>query len=278
VNLTTTLIVALLAATSLSPVAYAAEQHSLAWGGGLAGGGFFGDPFGFPIHKHIIQTLSQVNDCTGNADQKAYGNDYQDQNQKDKQTACLNTAVDNAGHGFGANGVGLGHEPKTMSGNSSPTTKSAATGIMKISVFVRRSTCNALIPALCPEVSNARVIVYNNLNFPECCVHIFYAGSPTNQPTEVAIPIGHPYFITVFPIGGYPMPGEGNFVWEAAYFYGSSPPCVPDKPNFCGGTMTANGATVVVTSIGDALRLFVEPLHAITHVLSGDLSTSYFKT
>ena len=30
----------------------------------------------------------------------------QDQNQKDKQTVCLNTAVNNAGRGLGANGVG----------------------------------------------------------------------------------------------------------------------------------------------------------------------------
>lgn len=68
---------------------------------------------------------------------------------------------------------------------------------MKISGFVRTSACHALIPALFPEVSNARVIVYNNLNpIPESTVHIFYAGRPTNQPTEVPIPIGHPYFIS----------------------------------------------------------------------------------
>jgi hypothetical protein len=57
----------------------------------------------------MLQTISQVNDCTGSGDhQKVYGNDYQDQNQKDKQTVCFNTAVNNAGHSFGANRVGLG--------------------------------------------------------------------------------------------------------------------------------------------------------------------------
>ena len=30
----------------------------------------------------------------------------QDQNQKEKQVVCLNTAVNSAGRGFGANGVG----------------------------------------------------------------------------------------------------------------------------------------------------------------------------
>jgi hypothetical protein len=56
------------------------------------------------------------------------------------------------------------------------------------------------------------VVSVLSLRCPETA-HIFYAGSPTNQPTEVAIPIGHPYFITVFPIGRYPTPGElGNFV------------------------------------------------------------------
>jgi hypothetical protein len=37
--------------------------------------------------------------------QQAGGSDQQDQNQKDKQVVCLNTAVNNAGHGFGTNGV-----------------------------------------------------------------------------------------------------------------------------------------------------------------------------
>ena len=37
--------------------------------------------------------------------QQAWGSDHQDQNQKDKHVLCLNTAVNNAGHGFGTNGV-----------------------------------------------------------------------------------------------------------------------------------------------------------------------------
>ena len=119
-NRTTTVVVALIAAAGLSMMAYAVPaQRALAWGGfggcgfgcggcGFGcGGGFFGDPFGFPIHKHIIQTIHQVNNCTGNGDgQKWYGSDHQDQKQKDKQTVCLNTAVNNAGRGLGANGLG----------------------------------------------------------------------------------------------------------------------------------------------------------------------------
>jgi uncharacterized membrane protein len=136
-NRTTTVVVALIAAAGLSTMVYAVpEQRALAWGGGFGGcggcggfggcgdgcgggffggcggcgGGFFGDPFGFPIHKHIIQTISQTNDCTGNGDhqddQKAYGSNQQDQNQKDKQIVCLNTAVNNAGRSVGADGVG----------------------------------------------------------------------------------------------------------------------------------------------------------------------------
>jgi hypothetical protein len=62
--------------------------------------------FGFPIHKHIIQTISQTNNCRGGDDQKAYGSDHEDENQKDKQVVCLNTATNTAGHGFGADGVG----------------------------------------------------------------------------------------------------------------------------------------------------------------------------
>jgi hypothetical protein len=66
------------------------------------GGGFFG-PFGFPIHKHIIQTINQVNDCHGD------GNDQQpplrgDQGQNNNKVVCLNTATNTAsgfGGGFG---------------------------------------------------------------------------------------------------------------------------------------------------------------------------------
>ena len=64
---------------------------------------------GFFVHKTIIKTIHQVNNCTGNGDQKWYGNDHQDHNQKDKQKICLNTAVNTAGRG--PNGVGSGPSP-----------------------------------------------------------------------------------------------------------------------------------------------------------------------
>jgi uncharacterized membrane protein len=82
------------------------------WGG--CGGGFFGAcgfgcGGGFFVHKHIIQTIDHVNNCTGDGkDQKAYGSDSQDQIQKGKQVVCLNTAVNSAGHGFDTNGTGMG--------------------------------------------------------------------------------------------------------------------------------------------------------------------------
>ena len=72
---------------------------------------------GFFVHKTIIQTINQVNNCTGNGEDQKYGSDQQDQNQKDKQTVCLNTAVNNAGRGLGANGVGSGNLGNTGSGN-----------------------------------------------------------------------------------------------------------------------------------------------------------------
>jgi hypothetical protein len=56
VNLITTLIVALVAA-SLSTIAYA-EQQALAWGGGFGGFGGFG--FG----GLIVQKVNQENSCT----------------------------------------------------------------------------------------------------------------------------------------------------------------------------------------------------------------------
>jgi hypothetical protein len=136
-NRTTTVVVALIAAAGLSTMVYAVpEQRALAWGGGFGfggcgfgcggcgfgfgcggcgdgcGGGFFdGCGFGcgggfFGFHKHIIQTIHQVNNCTGDGEDKQLYKDNQDQNQKDKQTVCLNTAVNTARHGFG--GIGFG--------------------------------------------------------------------------------------------------------------------------------------------------------------------------
>jgi hypothetical protein len=127
-NRTTTVVVALIAAAGLSTMVYAVpEQRALAWfGGGFGGGcggwggcggGFFGGcGFGcggpFFVHKTIIQTIHQVNNCTGGEEQKTpLGNDQkdgEDHNQKDNRVVCLNTAVNNAGRGLGANGEGLG--------------------------------------------------------------------------------------------------------------------------------------------------------------------------
>jgi hypothetical protein len=137
-NRTTTVVVALIAAAGLSTMAYTVpEQRALAWGGfggcgdfggcggfggcgfgwGGCGGGFFGGcgfgcGGGFFVHKTIIQTVHQVNNCTGGAGGEQWlqgGNEDHNQNQKDKQTICLNTAVNNAGRGLGANGVGSGN-------------------------------------------------------------------------------------------------------------------------------------------------------------------------
>ena len=58
-NRTTTLIVALIAATSLSIIAYAVpEQQALAWGGGCGFG------FGFGCGGFIVQKINQDNTCT----------------------------------------------------------------------------------------------------------------------------------------------------------------------------------------------------------------------
>src|SRR5215471_13825566 len=135
-NRTTTVVVALIAAAGLSTMVYAVpQQRALAWGGfggfggcggwggcggfggcggwGGCGGGFFdgcgfGCGGGFFVHKHIIQTIHQVNNCTSGQEEKkqAYGDD-ENQKQKDKQVVCLNTAVNSAGRGFGGNGDGL---------------------------------------------------------------------------------------------------------------------------------------------------------------------------
>jgi hypothetical protein len=139
-NRTTTVIVALIAAAGLSTMVYAVpEQRALAWGGfgggfggcgfgcggcGFGCGGGFFDPCGFGggfgcggcgfgcgggffgdgFHKNIIQTIHQVNTCSsGDEDHKVWRNDNHDQNNK---VVCLNTAVNTAGHGFGANGLG----------------------------------------------------------------------------------------------------------------------------------------------------------------------------
>src|SRR5215469_3173293 len=132
-NRTTTVVVALIVTAGLSTMAYTVPaQRALAWCGfggcggcgfgfggcggcgvGICGGGFFdgcgfGCGGGFFVHKHIIQTIHQVNNCTSGQEEKkqAYGDD-ENQKQKDKQVVCLNTAVNSAGRGFGGNGDGL---------------------------------------------------------------------------------------------------------------------------------------------------------------------------
>ena len=48
-----------------------------------------------------------MNNCTGeDEDHKAYGDNKEVQNQKDKRVVSLNTATNNAGCGFGVNGLG----------------------------------------------------------------------------------------------------------------------------------------------------------------------------
>jgi hypothetical protein len=142
-NRTTTVVVALIAAAGLSTMVYAVpEQRALAWFGGFGGsggcgfggcggcgfgcgGGFFGGcGFGFGcggcgdgcgggffVHKTIIQTIHQVNNCSSeDEDHKAYGNNNQDQNNNNnnnnnnKQVVCVNTATNTARHGFGGFG------------------------------------------------------------------------------------------------------------------------------------------------------------------------------
>jgi hypothetical protein len=142
-NRTTTVIVALIAAAGLSTMAYTVpEQRALAWGGfggfggcgfGCGGGFFDGCGFGFGcggcgdgcgggffVHKTIIQTIHQVNNCTSEethvtppppppCENKCTGDDQnptynEDQNQKEKQVVCVNTATNTARHGFGGFG------------------------------------------------------------------------------------------------------------------------------------------------------------------------------
>ncbi len=122
-NRTTTVVVTLIAAAGLSTMAYAVpEQRALAWLGGFGGGcgyGCGGPFFGgcgygcggpFFVHKVIIQTIQQVNNCTGDGKAQkawAYGEDH-NQNQK---VVCLNTAVNTAGRGVANNLTGLGNLP-----------------------------------------------------------------------------------------------------------------------------------------------------------------------
>jgi hypothetical protein len=122
-NRTTTVVVALIAAAGLSTMVYAVpEQRALAWFGGFGGfggcGGWGGCGFGwggcgfgwggcgggFFVHKTIIQTINQVNHCTGDGqDQNGQALAMQGQGQQGK-VVCLNTATNTAGNGFGEGG------------------------------------------------------------------------------------------------------------------------------------------------------------------------------
>jgi hypothetical protein len=165
-NRTTTVIAALIAAAGLSTMVYAVpEQRAMAWGGfggfggcggfsgcgfgcggwGGCGGGFFGGCGfgcgGFFIHKHIIQTIDQVNNCTNKethvtppppppCENKCTGDDQnptynQDQNQQaggndqaqnNNKVVCVNTATNTAGHGFGADGAEISGDGSGQTG------------------------------------------------------------------------------------------------------------------------------------------------------------------
>jgi hypothetical protein len=132
-NRTTTIVVALIAAAGLSTMAYAVPaQRALAWGGGFfggcggwggcggfgscgfgwggCGGGFFGGcgfgcGGGFFVHKTIIQTINQVNHCTGGGeDQNGRALAMDGQQGQQGKVVCLNTATNTAGNGFGEGG------------------------------------------------------------------------------------------------------------------------------------------------------------------------------
>ncbi|HYA82142.1 MAG TPA: hypothetical protein VEH06_01645 [Candidatus Bathyarchaeia archaeon] len=121
-NRTTTVVVALIAAAGLSTMVYVVPaQRALAWGGfgGFGGcgfgwggcGGFGGCGFGwggcggpFFVHKTIIQTIHQVNNCTGNGEDRKVRYSGEDHNQNQNRVVCLNTAVNTARHSFGGFG------------------------------------------------------------------------------------------------------------------------------------------------------------------------------
>jgi hypothetical protein len=75
--------------------------------GGNSNGGYAGNANGGDARMHDNGDNQKAwGSDQQDQNQQAGGSDQQDQNQKDKQTVCLNTAVNNAGRGLGANGVG----------------------------------------------------------------------------------------------------------------------------------------------------------------------------
>jgi Prealbumin-like fold domain len=134
---------------------------------------------------------------------------------------------------------------KTISGNSTSTNKkakSASTGIMKLSGFVKRSDCSDLISPRCPEVSDSsvRVTLYGHDQFGGPSYYpVYWYGSLNNEPRQISIPVGTPYAVLVDDPG---WTGKGTFwKWEEGIIHGSCTGHV-----ICNGTMTANGATITV--------------------------------
>jgi hypothetical protein len=131
--------------------------------------------------------------------------------------------------------------PSKSGGDSTSTTKktkSAATGILKINGFVKRSDCSDLISPRCPEVSDSYAWVSGRSpDNPDYYWPWYYDGPFSNQPKEISIPVGAPYAVRVHT----PIDHFGFWKWEAGYISGS---CT--GRNLCTGTMTANGATITV--------------------------------
>jgi hypothetical protein len=132
---------------------------------------------------------------------------------------------------------------KTISGNSTSTNKkakSAATGIMKLSGFVKRSDCSDLISPRCHEVSDSYAWVTGYIHadtHPDYYWPSYYDGPISNQPKQISIPVGAPYAVRIHK----PIHHFGFWKWEAGYISGM---CT--GRNVCTGTMTADGATITV--------------------------------
>ena len=131
---------------------------------------------------------------------------------------------------------------KDYLGNNTSTTKSAATGILSINGFVKRSDCSDIISNRCPEVSDSYVFVslYGHDQFGGPSYYpVYWYGSLNNEPRQISIPVGTPYAVLVDDPG---WTGKGTFwKWEEGIIHGSCTGHV-----ICNGTMTADGATITV--------------------------------
>ncbi|MFZ0513360.1 MAG: hypothetical protein WAM14_17265 [Candidatus Nitrosopolaris sp.] len=248
-NRTTTVVVALIAAACLSTMVYAVpEQRALAWGGGGCGFGFgCGGFFGGGFHKQVIQTIQQTNDCNGNGE---YGSYHEDQNQKDKQVVCLNTAANSAGHDFG----GLGSRGSLGEVAAPPGIHPNGDGILTITNWVRiNEPCGRGTSAQeikCPSyLTTGMLTTIRVLNSP--ITYQFRAGDPgIKTTTTFPIPVGAMYEITTavnkrtLQYDSLPI----IYSYENANIQGSPPfgegGCT--GTNSCKSQMGPNGATVVV--------------------------------